>query len=94
MPRDNILIISDGSPIFPALSQLLTDAGHRVTTTCETQEALQALRCGDFPMVITCLSNDWTDTRPFLKAVRELKREIAVVILRPGPRTEPPSAPM
>lgn len=90
MPQGNILLISDGSPIFPTLSRVLTTAGHQVTTICQTQEALQVLRTGKFPLVITCLSNDWSDTRPFLKAVRDLQQEIAVLILRLGPRVESP----
>jgi DNA-binding NtrC family response regulator len=90
MPQGDILLISDGSQIFPPLARYLTEAGHRVRTTCETGEAFRFLRAGNFRLVITCLSNGWTDTRPFLKAVRELKRQIAVVILRLGPEVRSP----
>ena len=90
MDDGDILLISDGSQIFPTLARFLADAGHRVLTTGETREAFQSLRAGNFRLVITCLSNGWTDTRPFLKAVRELDREIAVVILRPGPKAKSP----
>ena len=79
MPQGNILLLSDGSHLFPILSRLLTAAGHQVTTTYQTQEAIQLLRSQNFPLIITCLSNDWTDTRPFIKAVRELKAETAVM---------------
>ncbi len=85
MPPGNILLISDESPIFPALSRALTAAGYQVTTAHYAPEAFQALRTGNFPLVITCLTNDWTDTRPFLKAVRDLSQEITVVILRVEP---------
>ncbi len=85
MPQGNILLISDESPIFPALSRALTEAGYQVTTAHYAPEAFQALRTGDFPLVITCLTNEWTDTRPFLKAVRDLNLEITVVILRVEP---------
>ena len=90
MPQGNILLLSDGSHLFPILSRLLTAAGHQVTTTYQTQEAIQLLRSQNFPLIITCLSNDWTDTRPFIKAVRELKAETAVMILRPGPEVRSP----
>jgi len=90
MPHNDILLISDGSQIFPPLARFLREAGHRVMTIGETREAFQALRASNFRLVITCLSNDWTDTRPFLKAVRELNQEIVVVILRPGPEVRSP----
>ena len=90
MPQGNILLLSDGSHLFPILSRLLTAAGHQVTTTYQTQEAIQLLRSQNFPLIITCLSNDWTDTRPFMMAVRELKAETAVMILRPGPEVRSP----
>lgn len=90
MHHGNILLLSDGSQIFPILSRLLTEAGHQVTTTCQTQEALQLLRSHNFPLIITCLTNDWTDTRPFIKAVRELNPATAVMILRPGPEVRSP----
>ena len=64
MQPGNILLISDGSQIFPALARFLTEAGYQVTTADYTQEAFQALRTGKFPLVVTCLSNDWRDTRP------------------------------
>ncbi len=39
MQPGKILLISDGSPVFPALSYCLTDAGHQGTTTEQTEEA-------------------------------------------------------
>ncbi len=90
MHHDTILLISDGSPIFPALSRFLTAAGHQVTSTEATGEAFQLLRNGNYPLIITCLSNDWTDTRPFIRAVRELNPETTVIILRPGPGVRSP----
>ncbi len=90
MHHGNILLISDGSPIFPALSRFLTAAGHQVTTTEQIQKAFQDLRTGNFPLVITCLSNEWPDTRPFIRAVRELNQEITIIILRLGPEVRSP----
>lgn len=82
---NNILLISDRTPIFPELARLLAQAGHRVTLTFYGREAFQALRRGIFPLVITRLSQDWSDKRPFLDAVRELDQEIPVLFLGPGP---------
>ena len=90
MDHRNIWLISDGSQIFPALSRFFTEKGYQVTTTCHTQEALQAISSGGVPLVITCLSNDWTDTRPFIKAVRERNRGTAVIILRVEPGISTP----
>ncbi len=90
MHQGNILLISDGSQIFSALTRFLTAAGHQVTTTYQTEEAFQVLCTGKFPLLITCLSNEWSDTRPFLKAVRALNPEIAVIILRVGPEVRSP----
>jgi DNA-binding NtrC family response regulator len=90
MPNENVLLLSDGSQIFPILSRFLTEAGHQVTTTCQTQEAFQLLCHGNFPLVITRLSNDWTDTRPFIKAVRELNPATVVIILRLGAEVRSP----
>lgn len=90
MPQGNILLLSDGSQIFPILSRFLTEAGHQVTAACQTQEAFQLLQSGDFSLVITCLSNDWTDTRPFIKTVRELNPHTAVMILRLGSEVRSP----
>ncbi len=85
MHHGGILLISDGSQIFPALDRFLTEAGHLVTTVEKTQAAFQALRTGNFPLVISCLSNGWADTRPFIKAIKEQNPATAVIILRPGP---------
>jgi len=90
MHRGNILLISDGSQFFSILSRFLNEAGHQVTTTCQKQEAFQFLHRGDIALVITCLSTDWTDTRPFIKTVRELNPETAIIILRLGPEVSSP----
>jgi DNA-binding NtrC family response regulator len=90
MHHGHILLISDGSPIFPALARYLTEAGHQVTIIEDTQEAFQALRTGNFPLVITCLSNEWSDTRPFIKTVRALNPKTVVIILRLGPEVRSP----
>lgn len=90
MHHGHILLLSDGSQIFPILSRFLTEAGHQVTATCQTQEAFQALSSDNIALVITCLSNDWTDTRPFIKAVRELNPKTAVMILQPGHEVRSP----
>ncbi len=90
MHHGNILLISDGSPIFPALSRFLMEAGHQVTITEQTRETFQALRTGKFPLAIACLSNDWTDTRPFIKKVREISPKTVVIILQPGPEVRSP----
>ena len=90
MDHRNIWLISDGSQIFPALSRFFTEKGYHVTTICHTEEALQVISTGCVPLVITCLSNDWTDTRPFIKAVRDLDRRTAVIILRVEPGISTP----
>ena len=82
---NNILLISDRTPVFPELARLLARAGHRVTLTFYGREAFQALRRGIFPLVITRLSRDWSDKRPFLDAVREPGRETPVLFLGNGP---------
>jgi DNA-binding NtrC family response regulator len=92
MDQGNILLISDGSKTFPTLGRLLTSAGYQVTTTCETREAFQRLRRGDFPLVITCLGNGWKGARSLVKAVRELNREIVVLILRQPPEVGSPAS--
>ncbi len=81
----NILLISDRSPIFFELAQLLARADHRVTLTFYGREAFQAVRRGIFPLAITRLSKDWSDKRPFLDAVLELDQEISVLFLGSGP---------
>ncbi len=83
--ESNILLISDRTPIFSGLAQLLVRAGYRVTLTFHGREAFQALRRGIFPLVITRYCKDWSDKRPFLDAVRELGQEISVLFLGPGP---------
>jgi DNA-binding NtrC family response regulator len=90
MHPGNILLISDGSQFFSILSRFLTEAGHQVTTTSRTQEAFQLLNRGNIPLVITCLSKDWNDTRPFIKTVRELNPGTAIIILRRGPEVSSP----
>ena len=91
MQQDNILLISDRTPIFPDLAGLLAQAGYRVTLTFYGQEAFQALRTGEFPLVISRFNKDWVDTRPFLDAVREPGREITLLILTPAPELGAPS---
>jgi len=83
MAYGNILLISDRSPVFPELARLLAQAGYRIIFTFYGLEAFHALRTGEFPLVITRFSKDWSDKRPFLDTVRELDQEISVLFLGP-----------
>lgn len=85
MAYGNILLISDRTPIFPDLARLLAQAGYRVTLTFFGREAFQALRSGKFPLVISRISKDWSDNRPFMEVVREANREISLLLLRVDP---------
>jgi DNA-binding response OmpR family regulator len=81
MKSHNILLISDGSRIFPVLSRLLVQVGYQVCTTFYGRRAFQALRTGEFQLVLTNLNEDWSDKRPFMEEVRRLNREISVIFL-------------
>ncbi len=89
--ENDILLISDRSPIFPELARLWSQAGYRVTLAFHGREAWQALRGGSFSLVVTRFSKDWTETRPFQAAVKELNREISVLFL--SSRAEPSACP-
>jgi CheY-like chemotaxis protein len=85
MYHGHILLISDGSKLFPDLARFLAQAGYHVTLAFHGREAFQALRRGGSSLVITRFSKEWLDKRPFLDAVGELNQEISLLFLGSGP---------
>jgi DNA-binding NtrC family response regulator len=82
MGSRKILLLSDGSQIFTALSRVFTNEGYHTLTTDTPQAAIQALRCPDFQLFITRIRPDRPEPLSLLKALRRRHPQVTAIILR------------
>ena len=82
MDSRKILLLSDGSQIFPVLDQVFTDEGYHTLTAHSSQGAVQALRTGAFPLVITRIQPGRPEPLTLLKTLRRRHPRVTAIILR------------
>lgn len=82
MDSRKILLLSDGSGIFPVLDQVFTAEGYQTLTEHSSQGAVQALRRGDFPLVITRIRPGRPGPLNLLKVLRRRHPRVTTIILR------------
>lgn len=79
-PR-RILVIDDERVICDACRLVLSEKGHTVTLETSGAEGLRAIRQGDFDIVLLDMKLPDIDGMEILKAVREEKLGICVVVM-------------
>ncbi len=82
MNSRKILLLSDGSQIFSVLDRVFTDEGYQTLTAHSPQGAVQALRRGDFQLMITRSQPDRPEPLTMLKLLRKRHPRVAAIILR------------
>jgi DNA-binding NtrC family response regulator len=90
MDSRKILLLSDGSRIFSVLDRVFTDEGYQTLTEHSSQGAVQALRAGDFHLVITRIQPDRPERLSLLKALRRRYPRLTAIILRGKPEVNSP----
>jgi len=74
--------LSDGSQIFSALDRVFTEAGYQTLTASSRQGAVQALRRGNFHLVITRIKANRPEPLTIIKALRQQHPRVTAIILR------------
>lgn len=82
MQSRKILLLSDGSEIFSVLDRMFSEAGYRTLTAGSRQGAVQALRRGDFHLVITRAHQARPDSLTILTSLRRQHPRLTAIILR------------
>jgi DNA-binding NtrC family response regulator len=82
MYSGKILLLSDGSKIFSVLNQFFTDEGYQTMTAYSSRGAREAMRRGDFHLLIARMNQNRPDGLGFLKALRKRHPRIMAIILK------------
>ena len=76
-----ILVADDEETLRMVISQVLTAAGHEVTTAASGEEALELFRANPFPMVVTDIVMRRMSGIELLVQVKDLQSESLVVVI-------------
>ena len=76
-----ILVIDDDETICSLFKATLEEAGHSVTTTCESPKGLELAKEGDFDIIFLDLKMPVMDGTETFKFIREAKPEVPVTIV-------------
>jgi DNA-binding NtrC family response regulator len=79
MSSRKILLLSDGSRIFSVLDRVFTNEGYQILTEHSQQGAVQALRTGDFYLVIT---RSRPERLSLIKTLRRRYPRLTAIIIR------------
>ncbi len=82
MHPGKILLLSDGSQIFPVLNRFFASEGYETVTASSSRGAMQAMRQGDFRLVIARMNEAGRGGLRFLQALRRERPGIAAIILK------------
>ncbi len=82
MGKKKILLLSDGSGIFPVMARFFTAEGYQVTTSGDSRGALAAMRAGDFQLLITRMPHRPPELAAALKSMRKRTPWMTAIILR------------
>jgi len=90
--RLRILVIDDEAPVRETLAEMLVAMNHEVELAGSGQEAIEKLRRGAFDFVFTDLAMPEMDGWETARAVRQIWRNIRIVLVTGyGPTTVPPT---
>ena len=82
MPDDvDILVLEDDVELLHTLSEVLTDLGHRVEATTDSQRALELSLEKDFQVVVTDIRMAGMDGLQALERVQELLPEVRSLVI-------------
>ncbi len=76
-----ILVVDDEASLRVILSQVLSEDGHEVTEAASGEEALEAFKDGDYPLVITDIKMTGMSGIDLLKKIKETRPDTQVIII-------------
>lgn len=76
----HILLVDDDPHMLDVTYEILSDEGYHIQTARSGEDAIKALQCKDFDMVITDLNMGPINGISVLKKAKELKPSIIVII--------------
>ncbi len=82
MQSRKILLLSDGSEIFSVLDRVFSEAGYQTLTEHNRRGVAQAVRRGDFHLLITRANQARPDSLTILKSLRRQHPGVTAIILR------------
>jgi DNA-binding NtrC family response regulator len=82
MHSRNILLLSDGSKIFSVLERFFTDEGYQTMTAYSRQGAIEAMRHGDFHLLIARMNQHRPGGLSLLKSMRKQHPGMMAIILK------------
>jgi len=81
MHNEKIIVVDDEKRMCDSLSTLLVDDGYRVDTYQDSFEAAQAIRAGDYELVITDIKMPQVDGLELLSIVKEVDADVPVILM-------------
>ena len=79
--RINILVVDNQEIILNQLKSILTDIGHNVTCVSNGEEAIEKIKNHNFKIVITDLIMPGLHGINLLRAIKEIRHDISIVVL-------------
>ncbi len=87
-PQLSLLVVDDDADICEYLSDLLTQAGHRVRTLTKPEGVIEALKDDNFHVCILDLMMPNVSGLDLLEQIRKVDDDMAVIILTGNPSME------
>ena len=81
LPLPTVLIVDDEADIREVLALSLSDAGYRLVTAADGQEALDICRQGEIGIIVTDIRMPRMDGLQLLEAVKRLDPDIEVIVV-------------
>ena len=82
MYAGKVLLLSDGSEIFSALNRFFVTEGYQTATAHNNQDASEAVRRGDFHLLVTRVNGKRPELLALLQSIRQQHPRITTIILR------------
>jgi EAL domain-containing protein (putative c-di-GMP-specific phosphodiesterase class I) len=86
--RSRILLVDDDTTILRAYGRVLRDGGWSVDPASDAREALERVKTVSFGTILTDVSMPNMGGLEFLRAVRELDRDVPVILMTGSPHLE------
>ncbi len=81
MTKPRILVIDDDESITSTVSAFLAARGYKVTVANDGDDALEEIRAGDYPVIVSDIYIDRISGLDILRAARERNADAAVILM-------------
>jgi EAL domain-containing protein (putative c-di-GMP-specific phosphodiesterase class I) len=87
-PRSRILLVDDDTTILRAYGRVLKEGGWSVEPASDARDALERMKTVSFGAIVSDVSMPFMGGLEFLRAVRELDRDVPVILMTGSPHLE------